>query len=102
MGNSNFGVSVLQQIPTTNWGGSVVTTTANPQRLMGANKERTGWRIFNLNGATGRLGYGDSPGGAYIPLPPDATYPAANDIPCESNELWYHGPVGAVLGVGEA
>lgn len=101
---STMGIQPAQTVPASNWSGNVVVTTANPHKLMNANRERKGWRIYALdpNASSGKLGYNNAPGQAYIPLPPDATYPVGNDSPCEANEIWFHGPAGSTLGVGEA
>jgi hypothetical protein len=88
------------------WFGQSVTTTANPQRLAPQSPARVAWRAYALNSdaATGKIGYSSVAAQAYIPMPPDASYPVGSsaDVPCENNELWFHGPIGSVVGFGEA
>lgn len=84
--------------------GTVITTTANPQKILNENASRKMWRVFNLSGSvTSMLGYSNVAGDAGIPLSIGgmALPGYVADIPVEVNELWHHGPVGTVLSVQE-
>lgn len=89
-----------------NWGGQVITTATNPQRLSPGNQNRNAWRAFTLGGgaSAGKIGYSSNPNGAYIPMPADSSYPVGSDagVPVEINELWYHGAAGSIIGFAEA
>lgn len=83
--------------------GSRIVTTTNPQRLLASNAARKTWRVFNLSAQVATLGYDNDPTHAAIPLALDGVALAGYvaDEPVEANEIWYHGPIGSVLGVVE-
>lgn len=84
--------------------GARVTTTANPQQILASNAARRWWRVMNISRAAGdTVGLSYDGTNIIIPLSYDGTalpgYEAAGTV--ESNAIYFHGPVGTVLGVME-